>query len=134
MGEIVDRNLDASIGQMPGRSVERVEIVDRVNPEDVAISLRVTHGFEPHQRNVRHERKPAINELCELRQPRDRQSVQHSSDLDARSQTPKPSGWRVVDVQGKDPFVASFLGRKDAWLSAMADYTAKLADVLKDRE
>ena len=48
-------------------------------------------------------------------------------------QTPKPSGWRVVDAQGRSPLVAVLLGRKDAWLGTMADYAAKLADVLKDQ-
>ena len=45
-------------------------------------------------------------------------------------QTPKPTGWRVVGADGKNPPIADLLARKDEWIAAMVAYIQGVEDTV----
>ena len=48
-------------------------------------------------------------------------------------QTPKPSGWRVVGPDGRNPLISALLDQRDGWLAAMSDYVRGLDEAIESR-
>lgn len=47
--------------------------------------------------------------------------------------TPKPTGWRAVGQDGKNPPIGALLERKDGWISAMVAYIQALDEAVQSR-
>ncbi len=48
-------------------------------------------------------------------------------------QTAKPTGWRLVGTDGRNPPIGSLLDHKDGWLTAIADYLHGLDEAIESR-